>query len=279
MTNLTKRVSTRQSLLYETNTGIIRRGSDVVVVDPGVLPFELDQLARDLDGQCIVAGFTTHAHWDHVLWADALGAEVPRYASENTVVQFEIVRERIIQQLGEIEEQAAAEGASGTWNRDLLFREYPLPLGETVIGDVTCELILIEGHWPGQTALLLPDDDVAFVADTLSNIEVPSLDKTGAGAIPIYTATLDTLQTIIDRVAHIVPGHGAVADRAEAQQRLDADRRYLEALPRWAEKITPETDHETIAHAMLAELDEHRATEELSWDMHLRNLESLTPAS
>jgi len=39
-------------------------------------------LATDLcdSGRAVVAGFSTHRHWDHLLWQASLGA-APRYGS------------------------------------------------------------------------------------------------------------------------------------------------------------------------------------------------------
>lgn len=55
----------------------------VLLVDPGLSEAELVCLAGDLagSGRTVVAGFSTHPHWDHVLWHASLG-EVPRYGTE-----------------------------------------------------------------------------------------------------------------------------------------------------------------------------------------------------
>ena len=54
----------------------------VLLIDPGIRCSELACLANDLSGsgQTVVAGFSTHPHWDHVLWHDSLG-EAPRYGT------------------------------------------------------------------------------------------------------------------------------------------------------------------------------------------------------
>src|SRR5512132_4069165 len=63
-------VLVRQSEWVCTNS-IAVRGEDVLIlVDPCIDGSELNQLADDLDRLCIpvVAGFSTHPHWDHLLW-------------------------------------------------------------------------------------------------------------------------------------------------------------------------------------------------------------------
>ena len=60
----------------------MRGEGGLILVDPGIDGSELNQLADDLDrlGLPVVAGFSTHPHWDHLLWHPRFGA-VPRYAT------------------------------------------------------------------------------------------------------------------------------------------------------------------------------------------------------
>jgi hypothetical protein len=53
-----------------------------LLIDPRVLGYEMAALADDLHevGQPVVAGFSTHPHWDHLLWHARLGA-APRYGT------------------------------------------------------------------------------------------------------------------------------------------------------------------------------------------------------
>jgi len=274
MYQVTGTIHIQQSQVWQTNTGIISRGDRVILVDPGVLASELDALTDALRGREIVAGFATHFHWDHILWAPGLGA-APRHASSETCRLVAEHRARLLKSLDRIEQQLAAEqGLGPQWDRSVLFDLYPMDLGAGTIAGVACELIDIPGHADGQTVLLLPEDDVAFVADTLSDVETPSLAE-GNGQLERYLATLDRLQGVIDRMRWIVPGHGAVADRAEAQRRLDADRRYLEHLPAAVAAAPAGHSDEDLARAIAADLDETRAGDGLSWDMHLENVRML----
>ena len=58
------------------------RDGGLIVVDPGIDGSGLSQLADDMDqlGLPVVAGFSTHPHWDHLLWHSRFG-DVPRYAT------------------------------------------------------------------------------------------------------------------------------------------------------------------------------------------------------
>lgn len=277
MNRVTDTVSTRQSAVWKTNTGIVETSDGAIVIDPGVLADELDGLVVDLQGRQVIAGFTTHYHWDHILWAAGLG-DAPRFASAETCELVVSRHAHIERTLDRFEaDVAAAHGLGPQWDRSLLSNLVPMPLGAGTIAGVPCELVDVSGHCDGQVALVLPDHDVAFVADTLSEIEVPSLAD-GEGQRERYLATLDRLQEVIGGVAWIVPGHGSVADRAEAQRRLDLDRRYLDYLPVAIAAAPVDQADEDLAVAILDALGESRAEPGLSADMHLANVRMLRGA-
>ncbi len=269
MKQLTPHIAVLQSRLWDTNSGIVQGPEGAVIIDPGIFPEEMAAVASAAGD--IVAGFATHAHWDHVLWHADLGTDVPRYASSETVAWLQQDRERILRNLTTTEQSL---GMSHLWNRSLLFAEQPLPWGQGSIAGIACELIPVPGHADGQAALLLPEHGVCFVADNLSDIEVPSVNE-GSQSIAVYLQTLDRLQGVIDRVEWIVPGHGSPANREDAQRRLDADRRYLEALGSAVDAAGAGEGAEEIASRVLLHLDEKRASSALAAAMHLDNIRQL----
>lgn len=272
---LTPDITILQSQLWETNTGIIHGPIGSVLIDPGIFPDEFEAVAAEA-GE-VVAGFCTHAHWDHLLWYRAYGEHVPRFATSETIAVMQKDRERILNNLSRTEMYLQELGLSDQetlWDRDLLFQEQPMAWGVGSIAGIAVELIPVPGHEDGQTALLLPDHSVCFVADTLSDIEVPSV-HVGSQSIAVYLQTLDRLQAVLDRVEWIVPGHGSPANRADALQRLEADRRYLQALVPIVNAAEAGESAEDLARRVLTELDEHRAESELAWSMHVSNVEQL----
>jgi glyoxylase-like metal-dependent hydrolase (beta-lactamase superfamily II) len=54
----------------QTNAVVAQGRAGVLLIDPGVTGDEMTCLANDLRelGQPVVAGFSTHPHWDHLLW-------------------------------------------------------------------------------------------------------------------------------------------------------------------------------------------------------------------
>jgi glyoxylase-like metal-dependent hydrolase (beta-lactamase superfamily II) len=72
----------RQSEWVWSNAIVVRGEGGLILVDPGIDGSDLNQLADDVDrlGIPVVAGFSTHPHWDHLLWHSRFG-DVPRYAT------------------------------------------------------------------------------------------------------------------------------------------------------------------------------------------------------
>ena len=64
-----------ESEFCQSNAVVVQGRAGVLLIDPGVLGYELAALADDLRelGQPVAAGFSTHPHWDHLLWHAQLG--------------------------------------------------------------------------------------------------------------------------------------------------------------------------------------------------------------
>src|SRR5436190_18556188 len=71
-----------ESEFCQSNAVVVQGRAGVLLIDAGVLGDEMAALADDLRemGQPVVAGFSTHPHWDHLLWHADLGA-APRYGT------------------------------------------------------------------------------------------------------------------------------------------------------------------------------------------------------
>ena len=65
-----------QSEFCQSNAVVVQGRDGALLVDAGIYGYEMDCLANDLSesGQTVVAGFSTHFHWDHVLWHTRFGA-------------------------------------------------------------------------------------------------------------------------------------------------------------------------------------------------------------
>ncbi len=177
----------------------------------------------------MVAGFSTHPDWDHLLWHPRFG-DVPRYATSAGAHVAGETREQ--------EKEGAAESASGI-PLELIGLVTPLPADG---GPVPGEIIEHQAHAIGHAAVLLADRGVLLAGDMLSDVLVPLFDARQDDQVGAYETALDRLGEAARHVDVVVPGHGAVAEGPEVAARLAADRAYVDALRRGEEPVDARLD-------------------------------------
>ena len=220
-------VRVRQSRVFWMNSALLLDREHAVLVDPGVLPSELDDLAAAVRaaGAKALSIVFTHSHWDHVLgrpwWPQAttvghvgLGTELQRDAGAI---------------LAEASGHAARSGEP--WSRGFQPFEPDLIVeGERALTLGPWRLMLREapGHCDSQITVHLPDRGLLIAGDLLSDREIPWLDREPAA----YRATLRALLALAEGggVGTLIPGHGAVARGPGVIDRLHRDLGYLDAL-------------------------------------------------
>jgi len=230
------------------NAGIVDLGGRTVLVDAmGTVAAgrELRATAEALFGRPVSAVVLTHPHSDHWIGASAFGSETLFLATEplrEACVPYgreleEEYKDRAAweAELGELEQRLATEQdermrvslANGIAHTKIVMADmadyvprYPDltfagPLtfhGEKWVAEVRP---LGRGHSADDVALLLPDDGIAFIGDVGFFNTQPFLADSDLG---LYREQLcfvlgSGLQTL-------VPGHGPVGGRAEAEQEL-----------------------------------------------------------
>jgi glyoxylase-like metal-dependent hydrolase (beta-lactamase superfamily II) len=223
LTEVAAGVWVRHSAFCQSNAVVIRGDDGVLLVDPGVDGHDLAELADDIAelGEAVAAGFSTHPHWDHLLW-DARFGEVPRYGTAQCA---SVARAR----LDDAREKAARFAAVSL---DLIGAITPLPVATRSLPWSGPPVRVIEhrAHAPGHAALLIEQGGVLVAGDMLSDVEIPLLDLDSADPLGDYLAALDLLDDVADEVAVVVPGHGALGRGAGIRRRIDADRIYVHAL-------------------------------------------------
>ena len=216
---------------YMTTTTIVAgRDGGCLLIDPAVTVADLSALARWLSerGLLPVAGWSTHPHWDHLLWSRALG-DAPRYTTPHAVAVAARAEASLI---AEVE-----EGAPGHDLR-LFARVQPL-IGREIDWPGPRALIYAhDAHAPGHGAVFLPDSGVLVVGDMCSDVEIPLLDLDSADPFGGYRAGLRLLADV-PGVNVVVPGHGHVGDGTEFRRRIAADRGYLDAVQAGADTADP----------------------------------------
>jgi glyoxylase-like metal-dependent hydrolase (beta-lactamase superfamily II) len=219
--------------LLENNTVVVQGRNGVLVVDAGITGSEMACLASDLRdlGQTVVAGFSTHPDWDHVLWHPELG-EAPRYGTARGAAAMREVRSQPDWR-ARVSEGLPPEIAEDV-PLDLFGLITGLPAESEQIPWDGPEVRIIEhpAHSPGHAALLIEERDVLVAGDMLSDVLIPMLDDQDGSNDPIadYLVGLRLLEAVADDVDVLIPGHGSVCEADEMRARIELDRRYVEGL-------------------------------------------------
>ncbi len=221
-----------QSEFMQSNAVVVQGSAGVLLIDPGVTDRELGCLADDLRewGLPVVVGFSTHPHWDHLLWHARLGAP-PRYGTARCAAT---VRDRL-------SDAGAKARVAG-----LLPPEFAEQIPLDLLGDITglpsdtaqipwdgphVRIFEHQAHAPGHAALVISERGVLVAGDMLSDVLMPMLDLNGtADPIEDYLAGLRLLEGVAHDVDVVVPGHGSIGGADQVQARIDQDRAYVHAL-------------------------------------------------
>ncbi len=217
----------RTSRFCLTNSVVVVGAAGSLLVDPGVHRDELDALAVELHelGAPPVLAFSTHPHWDHLLWSPSLGPaqrltspRAARHGDEN---------------LADAREKAGRLTVGNDLTLLGLVEPLAVELDALLWDGPTVELVHHDGHAPGHVALFLPEEGVLLAGDMLSDVEVPLLDLKSGSPEPLadYTEGLARIEAATaGGTSVLVPGHGGVATGTAVADRFDADHAYLAAL-------------------------------------------------
>ncbi len=206
-------VLVHQSELLQNNTVVVQGRAGVLLIDPGIQGSEMACLANDLSelGQPVVAGFSTHPDWDHVLWHPELGG-APRFGTARCAAYMRDL-------LSSADRKArVAEGLppeiAGEIPLDLFGLITGLPAGTARIPWDGPPVRIIEhsAHAQGHAALLIEQRGVLVAGDMLSDVLIPMLDDLNSTNDPIedYLIGLRLLEGVADDVDVLIPGHGSV---------------------------------------------------------------------
>jgi glyoxylase-like metal-dependent hydrolase (beta-lactamase superfamily II) len=221
-----------ESEFMQSNAVVVQGRAGVLLIDPGVRSDEIACLANDVreSGQTVVAGFSTHPHWDHLLWHARLGAP-PRYGTARCAAT---VRDRL--------SDAGAKARVAALIPPDVAEQVPLDLLGLITGlpaetaripwdGPQVRIIEHQAHAPGHAALLIEERGVLVAGDMLSDVLIPMLDLNDtADPIEDYLAALRLLEGMAGDVDVFIPGHGSVGGVDQIPARIEQDRAYVHAL-------------------------------------------------
>jgi len=216
---------------YAMNTGILHDAGHAALIDPALLPDEVEDIAAfcealQLKVETVVI---THHHWDHLLGAARFrGAYVVAHQAyiAQTALDLEQTR-RSIRRCYE------AEGVAPAVPFDPPMPDQTVDhiIGLT-IGGVHVRLFHTPGHARDHLSVYDPDAACLWAGDLLSDLEIPFVSD----RLDAFERTLGMFAAM--EVHLLVPGHGNVTrDPAEIRRRIEADRSYLSELRTGVEAV------------------------------------------
>jgi glyoxylase-like metal-dependent hydrolase (beta-lactamase superfamily II) len=214
------------SRIWQTTCTFVRSGDEAFCVDSPVLPDELELLpaiAAQADFR-VVGCLATHADWDHLLGRYAF-PDAPLGLGEPSAARLRNEPGGAQRELREFDEEWYVERPGPLTLPGA--QALPVP-GHCSVGERELELHPADGHTVDGMAILVPWAALLVCGDYVSPVEIPWISE--SGSVSAYLATLTRLEPLIERAAHVVPGHGAVLDSERALALLREDRAYLTAL-------------------------------------------------
>ncbi|WP_248763248.1 MBL fold metallo-hydrolase [Pseudarthrobacter sp. SSS035] len=224
-------VLVHESEFIQSNSVVVQGRDGVLLIDPGITVAEMAALANDLRelGQPVVAGFSTHPDWDHVLWHANFG-DAARYGTARCAASIQDL-------LSNADWKARiAEGLPPEYAEDIpmdllgLITGLPADTAQIPWDGPTVRIIEHQAHAPGHAALLIEERGVLVAGDMLSDILMPFLDLEAANPIEDYLGALRLFDSVADYVDAVIPGHGSVGGAEQLRARIKQDRAYVQAL-------------------------------------------------
>jgi glyoxylase-like metal-dependent hydrolase (beta-lactamase superfamily II) len=221
-----------ESMFLQSNAVVVKGRAGVLLIDAGITGDEMADLANDLHelGQPVVAGFSTHPHWDHLLWHAKFG-EAPRYSTARCAAD---IRDLLSQAdwKTQVTEVLPPDIGDQIPLDDLFGQITGLPAKTTQIPWDGPKVRIIEhqAHAPGHAALSIKERGVLVAGDLLSDVLIPFLDLEAAEPIEDYLTALQLLEGVADDVNVFIPGHGSVGDADQVRARIEQDRAYVQTL-------------------------------------------------
>jgi glyoxylase-like metal-dependent hydrolase (beta-lactamase superfamily II) len=209
------------STLYQTTTLELRRAGERLLVDPGISPWEIEEVVG-ASAMPVTQVLVTHSDWDHVM-ALGLLSDVHVTASSGAA---ERIRSGVARQ--EIERETAEFLITHRSIDRLHVDQVVDPPAEVRMGPWLGVCRAGPGHTDDGLIVSLPDEHLLVVGDYLSALEIPGVYD----SVSAYRSTLQGLVGVIERERplYIVVGHGKPHTSDEALRIAEEDLAYLEAV-------------------------------------------------
>jgi glyoxylase-like metal-dependent hydrolase (beta-lactamase superfamily II) len=223
---LTGTVTWWPSTLYQTTTLELRRAGERLLVDPGISPWEIDEVVA-ASAMPVTQVLITHADWDHVMAIGSLtGVQITAGTAAAERVRSGAARESILREAGAL---YVPHRSVDRLRVDVTVD----PPADVRVGPWRAACRPAPGHTDDGIAIWLPDEHVLVVGDYLSSLEIPACH----GSVADYRDTLQALSAMVERERpqFVVVGHGRPHTTEQALRIAAEDLAYIEAVLAHAE--------------------------------------------
>ena len=177
-------------------------GSDgVVLIDDGLPttgPALLAAIA-ELTGEPVDFLINTHVHGDH------LGSNATLHQHGATIIAHDNIRARLLEMTGD-------EAVSVDALPEITFSD---SVTFYLNGHKAFVFHVKNAHTDGDAIIHFPDINVIHAGDIMFNRLFPFIDMDSGGSVAGFLAAQDKLIALADDDTIIIPGHGAIANRAD----------------------------------------------------------------
>lgn len=191
---------------FSSNMGLLVGDQHVLLIDDGMAPITASLIAtiRELAGRPLDFVVNTHAHGDHI------GSNATLADNGAIVFAHDNLRQAILDSVDD------AGGPAGlpvvTFSDELTFH---------VNGHPAMVMHLAAAHTDGDAVVVFPTQNVIDAGDLFFNSMFPFIDLDGGGSVAGYKAGQQRLIDLANDQTRIIPGHGALASKANLQAALD----------------------------------------------------------
>lgn len=191
---------------FSSNIGLMIGDEHVLLIDNGMAPITASLVAKvkELSGRSVDYIVNTHAHGDHV------GSNATLAENGALIFAHDNLREALLENID------YAGGPTGlpvvTFSDKVTFHAN---------GQRAFVFHLPAAHTDGDSVIHFPDQNVIDASDLFFNSMFPFIDIDGGGSVAGFKEGQLRIINLADDETVIIPGHGALANKADLRAALD----------------------------------------------------------
>ncbi|BDH61782.1 hypothetical protein MTP04_19120 [Lysinibacillus sp. PLM2] len=216
-----------ESQLYKTTSVVVKTNDCVIVVDPNLLPQEVQEIRQHVNkvrGSLPLYIIITHSDWDHVV---GCGAFLDATVIGNHLLN-KVDKHQILEQIKDFDDKYYLDRFY-----PITFPQIDIPIMRerhvAKIGRTTITFYQAPGHTTDGVFIVIEPIGLFIAGDYLSDIEFPFIYENSYH----YELTLQKVDNILTNhsIEYLVPGHGNIStSKEDILKRKDDALKYIQEL-------------------------------------------------